>query len=111
LQYNHSTEALLMNCAQFAASISEVTEWYTAQHQNVRSFDGMSSKWKLFEQSKAAITVSVRQQQNYFRDVRAGVPASINSLCLTPAELRTRLGHFQTYCPVKFVSHIAFLPF
>ena len=82
--------------------IGTVQDWYIAQHRNWTTVDGTGSKWKVFDQVQGKIEAAVCRQQAYLRDIAANVPALIDGLCLTPAELKARLGSFQSFCPVRY---------
>ncbi|KAM6954065.1 adenylate kinase 9 [Aplochiton taeniatus] len=82
-----------------------VRKYFQLQYQNWIPVDGSKSKWWVWNRILDEARVSTRHIQVYLEKSRQGQAASIHRLCITPKELRGRLGEFGQYCPVSLALH------
>jgi len=74
------------------------------EEQNWTRLDGGKSKWWVRHHALDDALNVVRKIQEYLFRVEKGMAASLDGLCVRPAEFVSRLGIFRQYCPVALTS-------
>uniref|UniRef100_A0A3P8YJJ5 Nucleoside-diphosphate kinase n=1 Tax=Esox lucius TaxID=8010 RepID=A0A3P8YJJ5_ESOLU len=100
-----SPQILNIRNSNFRREAERVRELYQHQYQNWVSVDGYKSKWWVWNRVLEETSLSMRHIQTYLQRIRTGHAASIDRLCITPMELRSRLGEFGQYCPISLALH------
>ncbi|XP_076873527.1 adenylate kinase 9 isoform X2 [Brachyhypopomus gauderio] len=78
---------------------------FQQHYRNWDAIDTHKSKWWVWNRILDEIRISMRQIYDYLKRIRKGQAARIDHLCITPAELQSRLGEFGHYCPVSLALH------
>ncbi|MBN3311086.1 KAD9 kinase, partial [Amia calva] len=101
-----SPQILTIRNACYKRDVEAVREYYQQHFQNWVVIDGHRSKWWVWNKVLEESRISVRHIQSYLERIRqVGRAACIDRLCITPQELKSRLGEFGQYCPVSLALH------
>uniref|UniRef100_A0A4W5PEI0 Adenylate kinase 9 n=1 Tax=Hucho hucho TaxID=62062 RepID=A0A4W5PEI0_9TELE len=100
-----SPQILNIRNSNFKREVEAVRQHYQQQYQNWVSVDGHNSKWWVWNKILDEARMSMRHVHTYLEKIHTGHAASINRLCITPKELKSRLGEFSYYCPVSLALH------
>ncbi|KAJ8009601.1 hypothetical protein DPEC_G00090590 [Dallia pectoralis] len=100
-----SPQILNIRNSNFNREVKTMREVYQHQYQNWVSVDGYKSKWWIWNRVLVETSLSMRLIRTYLQRIRTCHAASIDRLCITPMELRSRLGEFSQYCPVSLALH------
>uniref|UniRef100_A0A673XQZ8 Adenylate kinase 9 n=1 Tax=Salmo trutta TaxID=8032 RepID=A0A673XQZ8_SALTR len=101
-----SPQILNIRNSNFKREVEAVRQHYQQQYQNWVSVDGHKSKWWVWNRILDEARMSMRHIHTYLEKIRTGHAASIDRLCITPKELKSRLGEFSYYCPVSLALHL-----
>ncbi|KAG2468399.1 KAD9 kinase, partial [Polypterus senegalus] len=96
-----SPQILTIRNSCYKREIDIIKRYYQEQFQNWVTIDGEKSKWWVWEKALEEARTSVIYIQTYLERIRQGKSACIDRLCITPKELKSRLGEFLYYCPVS----------
>uniref|UniRef100_A0A8C7P6I5 Adenylate kinase 9 n=1 Tax=Oncorhynchus mykiss TaxID=8022 RepID=A0A8C7P6I5_ONCMY len=100
-----SPQILNIRNSNFKHEVEAVRQHYQQHYQNWVSVDGHNSKWWVWNRILDEARMSMRHIHTYLEKIRTGHAASIDRLCITPKELKSRLGEFSYYCPVSLALH------
>ncbi|XP_028252479.1 adenylate kinase 9 isoform X2 [Parambassis ranga] len=100
-----SSEILHTGYYCYKKEVEHVRRHYQQQYQNWYILDGLKSKWWMWSNILKTISVSMKNIHTYLERTQNGQAACINRLCITPEELKDRLGEFGHYCPVCLALH------
>ncbi|CAB1340054.1 unnamed protein product [Coregonus sp. 'balchen'] len=98
----NSPQILNIRNSNFKREVEAVRQHYQQQYQNWVSVDGHNSKWWVWNRVLDEARMRMRHIHTYLEKIRT---ASIDRLCITPKELKSRLGEFSHYCPVSLALH------
>ncbi|XP_078256014.1 adenylate kinase 9 [Rhinoraja longicauda] len=96
-----SSQILSIRNSSFAHEISAIWDYYQREHQNWRIIYGQHSKWFVWLKVLEVVKDSLEQIEIYLERIEQGKAASIAGMCITPNELKSRLGEFKQYCTVS----------
>ncbi|XP_065690633.2 adenylate kinase 9 isoform X2 [Patagioenas fasciata] len=99
-----SSQILAIKNSCYKQHIDAIRTYYKKEHQNWCVIDAFQSKWWIWNKVLQEVQVGVKKIQIYLEKRREGKAASIADLCITPEELRHRLGEFGQYCPVSLAE-------
>uniref|UniRef100_A0A8C0ARV3 Adenylate kinase 9 n=1 Tax=Buteo japonicus TaxID=224669 RepID=A0A8C0ARV3_9AVES len=99
-----SSQILAIKNSCYKQHIDAIRTYYKKEHQNWCVIDACQSKWWIWNKVLQEVQVVVKEIQIYLERVKEGKAAGIADLCITPEELRYRLGEFGQYCPVSLAE-------
>nr|XP_009932576.1 PREDICTED: adenylate kinase 9 [Opisthocomus hoazin] len=99
-----SSQILAIKNSCYRQHIDAIRTYYKQEHQNWCVIDAFRSKWWIWNKVLQEVQVVVKEIQIYLERIREGKAACIADLCITPEELRYRLGEFGQYCPVSLAE-------
>ncbi|XP_059501210.1 adenylate kinase 9 isoform X2 [Stegostoma tigrinum] len=100
-----SSQILTVRNSSYIHEISAIWKYYQVEHQNWHIIYALRSKWWVWENVLEIVKTSVKLIELYLQRIQEGKAARITGLCITPKELKSRLGVFQQYCPVSLQLH------
>ncbi|CAG5928032.1 unnamed protein product [Menidia menidia] len=95
-----SSEILLICNSNYKKEVVHIRNYFQQQYHNWIILDGLKSKWWIWKSIIKEISISMKYINTYLERRQSGKAACINRLCITPKELKRRLGEFCQYCPV-----------
>ncbi|XP_074779446.1 adenylate kinase 9 [Athene noctua] len=99
-----SSQILAIKNSCYKQHIDAIRTYYKKEHQNWCVIDALQSKWWIWNKVLQEVQVVVKEIQTYLERIREGKAAGIADLCISPTELRYRLGEFGQYCPVSLAE-------
>ncbi|XP_009675242.2 adenylate kinase 9 [Struthio camelus] len=99
-----SSQILAIRNSCYRQHIDAIRTYYEKEHQNWCVIDAFHSKWWIWNKVLQEVQAVAKEIQIYLERIREGKAASIADLCITPEELRYRLGEFGQYCPVSLAE-------
>ncbi|XP_054876008.1 adenylate kinase 9 [Poeciliopsis prolifica] len=95
-----SSEILHSWDSSYKKEVEHVRPHFQEQYQNWVILDGSKNKWWVWKNVLQQVNISMKCLHTYLKRRQSGKAACINKLCITPKELKSRLGEFGHYCPV-----------
>ncbi|XP_010295413.1 PREDICTED: adenylate kinase 9-like, partial [Phaethon lepturus] len=99
-----SSQILAIKNSCYKQHIDAIRTYYKKEHQNWCVIDAFQSKWWIWKKVLQEVQLVVKEIQIYLERIKEGKAAGIADLCVTPEELRYRLGEFGQYCPVSLAE-------
>ncbi|XP_026878248.2 adenylate kinase 9 isoform X1 [Electrophorus electricus] len=100
-----SPQILSVRNSCFRREVASLRQHFQQQYHNWVPVDAHKSKWWVWDRILHEVQISMGHIQDYLERIRKGQAARIQHLCITPAELQSRLGEFGHYCPVSLALH------
>ncbi|XP_041832401.1 adenylate kinase 9 isoform X1 [Melanotaenia boesemani] len=100
-----SSEILQIRNSCYKKEVEYVRHYFQQQHQNWFIFDGLKSKWWIWNHVLKEVSTSLKMIHTYLERRKSGKAASINRLCITPNKLNCGLGEFGHHCLVCLALH------
>ncbi|KAM9703756.1 adenylate kinase 9 [Menidia menidia] len=100
-----SSEILLICNSNYKKEVVHIRNYFQQQYHNWIILDGLKSKWWIWKSIIKEISISMKYINIYLERRQSGKATCINRLCITPKELKRRLGEFCQYCPVCLALH------
>jgi hypothetical protein len=82
-----------------------ILQWYTDEYDCVTELDGARSRWWLATEAAETIVEQLTCEHAYVAARLAEIPAPVNRVGYSRAEITEDLSDFGMYCPVHWLDH------
>jgi hypothetical protein len=104
------------------SQIPNIKDYYMENYNNWMALNGHFSKWRIRDiLEKELITIITKEQtyleksslgtvnffdsHGYNRRIFKGQAASLDKVCVNLGHVRSTMGKFKDYCPVRYLDH------